>query len=193
MKEVWKNIENTNGQYQISNLGNVRSKFRYFYDINAKTTKKIYREKYILPRKDKKGYLRVQIYINDKLKNISIHKLVANAFLNKNKIKKMSFEKTIDFDKIQVNHIDTNKKNNNVENLEFCTNAYNHYHSEKFENGLKKSKKVVLYKGNEGLEFISIRKAHDFLGISISGKYKKYINTQKEYKGYLWKYKEDMQ
>jgi len=75
---------------------------------------------------DQQGYQRVGLYIgNYKHKTIKVHRLIAETFINNTLNKK------------DVNHIDGNKSNNNVINLEWCTRSENMKHA--FKIGLKKS------------------------------------------------------
>ena len=107
MKEIWKDIKGYEKLYQVSNLGNVRRiKF-----INNRTQKdKIKMLKLI---KDKKGYLKINLWKNNKSKMFLVHRIVAETFiLNPNNLP-------------QVNHKDENKSNNCVENLEWCSQKYN--------------------------------------------------------------------
>ena len=74
---------------------------------------------------DKQGYQRVGLYVgNYKSKTIKVHRLVAETFIDNIENKK------------DVNHIDGNKSNNNVSNLEWCTRSENVKHS--FRVGLSK-------------------------------------------------------
>lgn len=112
-KEIWKDIINFEGIYQVSNLGRVRSldRIRYHPQGQMKLKGKILSQ--FLGAKD---YLYVRVQ-NKKSNTSRVHRLVATAFLpNPN-------------NKEQVNHRDGIKDNNNVENLEWCTNFENQKHS----------------------------------------------------------------
>ena len=105
--EIWKDIKGYEGLYQISNKGRVKS-------LNYRRTGK---EKILISSDDGKGYLCVKLCKNNKIKNHKIHRLVAQAFLpNPDNLP-------------EVNHQDTNTSNNCVENLEWCTHAYNMHYS----------------------------------------------------------------
>lgn len=107
MQEIWKNIKGFEGKYKVSNLGNV-----YSYKSHRNLS----------PYSDKKGYLRVDLFCNKgKRKTKKVHRLVAEEFI------------TLNNDLRQINHIDKDPSNNNVNNLEWCTNLHNQKHS--WENG----------------------------------------------------------
>ena len=114
--EIWKDIPNTDGIYQASNTGKIRS-----------TT---YRGKPRLhelkPQKQNAGYLTVCLAINNIHKTCLVHRLVAITFLEK------------PFDCDFVNHKDENKMNNNVDNLEWCTKSYNSIYYLNFDENRKK-------------------------------------------------------
>lgn len=105
----------------ISNFGNVLSTKRKIWNGKGYYTK----ESAILkPIENHKGYFTVRITFDDKKKTLPIHRLVALSFIqNPNNLP-------------QVNHIDGDKKNNNVKNLEWCDNSYNQLHA--FRIGLHK-------------------------------------------------------
>lgn len=109
MKEIWKDIPEYEGKYRISNLGNVKS-------INYHNTKK---ECTLSPAKDAKGYLRCSLSKNNILKTFKVHRLVAQSFIPN------------PLELPQVNHIDGNKLNNAVNNLEWCDNSMNQIHAYK--------------------------------------------------------------
>lgn len=119
--EVWEDIEGYEGGYKVSNKGRVRSLDRRI-DSGNKSQKCV--GKIFVGKVNKFGYLTVTISVNSKKKNLSVHRLVAQSFIPNPK------------NKPQVNHIDGNKLNNNVENLEWCTAQENIRHA--WENGLMK-------------------------------------------------------
>lgn len=107
--EVWKPVKGYEKQLAVSNMGRVKSFMR---DPCG----------YILkPSEDKKGYLRLRCTIERKKICFKVHRLVAEHFIENPE------------NKPQVNHKDTNKKNNRVENLEWVTNIENAHHA--IENG----------------------------------------------------------
>jgi len=103
MKEIWKDIVGYEGLYQISNLGNVMS-------LNYR--KRGYSQ-ILVPKKNNRGYLWVELKSNGKRKCMTIHRLVANAFLDNSSALPL------------INHKDENPINNRVDNLEWCDNSYN--------------------------------------------------------------------
>lgn len=105
--EVWKDIEDFEGLYQVSNLGRVRSLDRI--DKNGQ-----FRNGRVLADKhNNRGYHTIALYRGGNTKYWLIHRLVAIAFLdNPDSLP-------------EVNHKDENKANNAASNLEWCTSAYN--------------------------------------------------------------------
>lgn len=102
MQEIWKDVVGYEGYYKVSNLGRVKSLDR----INNKGVTQIGR---VLKCGYRSGYKSVALSKNGKSVSCVIHRLVAIAFVpNKN-------------NKPQVNHIDEDKNNNNVNNLEWVT------------------------------------------------------------------------
>ena len=111
MEEIWKDIViekngklfDFTGKYEVSNLGNVRS-------LNYMHTGK---KQVLRPALGKDDYLRIGLYYNGKREDFFVHRLVATVFLpNPDNLK-------------EVNHIDENKQNNSVMNLEWCDRIYN--------------------------------------------------------------------
>lgn len=93
--EIWKNINGYNGKYQISNLGRIR-------DTNYRNTNKIKIRKIQI---NNWGYQYVRITENGKIIHYFIHRLVYETFIGKIP------------ENMQVNHIDENKTNNSISNL----------------------------------------------------------------------------
>lgn len=113
MQEIWKDIKNYEGLYQVSNLGNVRSLNRIVSCNIKNNNKAIKKGKILKPNKKRNGYLQVCLLNKQKRKYCNIHRLVAETFIpNLNHLS-------------QVNHIDENKDNNCVDNLEWCSPKYN--------------------------------------------------------------------
>lgn len=108
-KELWKPIRGYESLYKVSNLGNVFS---------------IRRNIILKPIHNGKKYCYVILPKNKYRKQFSIHRLVAIHFIPNV------------FNKPQVNHIDGDKSNNRVDNLEWCTNDENRKHA--IENNLMK-------------------------------------------------------
>lgn len=110
--EVWKIL---NDNYEVSNKGQVRSISRV---IKSTFGGEYIKEGRILKQNDNgQGYLQVMLCNNGINRSERVHRLVALAFLpNPEKLPK-------------VNHKDTNKKNNTVENLEWCTQLFNVQHA----------------------------------------------------------------
>lgn len=140
MKEIWKDIAGYEGLYQVSNLGNVKSKRKILKPIDGE-------------------YKKVGLSKNGIQNTLYIHRLVANAFLeNSNNY-------------THINHKDENKHNNNVNNLEWCTNKYNINYGNAQK---KKGKQQVRYKVaqiNDNGDIIKIwnssREVAETLGLNI--------------------------
>ena len=107
MNEIWKDIDGYDGQYQVSNLGRVKSTSL----INGCGTFK--RDLIISQTDNGHGYLIVQLHKEGKRRPRYVHRLVAEAFCEKRD------------GCFCVNHLDYNKKNNLWTNLEWCTTKEN--------------------------------------------------------------------
>lgn len=119
MLEIWKDIKNYEGLYQISNFGRIKSLAKK--RING-TNFYIQKEKIMKPQLKNKRYLGIALVKNKIYKNFLVHRLVAEAFIDN------------PYALPQVNHIDCNKLNNNINNLEWCTQEQNLNHA--LRNGL---------------------------------------------------------
>lgn len=113
--EEWRDIEGYEGLYQVSNLGNVRSLMMWNGHIYKKRIKS-----YLLSKtKTTTGYWKVELSKNNKKKSHKVHRLVATAFIENSKNKKI------------INHKDFNPLNNCVDNLEWVTQKENIDYSSK--------------------------------------------------------------
>lgn len=186
MKEIWKDIEGYEGLYQVSNLGNVRSLDRYVKQKENNIQFKKGNNIYI----NKQRYSTVNLWKNNKMKTISIHRLVAKAFLNWKEYKYTNFDIGITYteNNLVINHKDNNKNNNVVNNLEWCTISYNNRYG---GNNQKKFKKVYQYNIENKLvnTYKSIQECariNKFNGRTLN----RYCHSEKKYKGFIWSLKE---
>ena len=167
--ETWKDIFDYENIYQISNKGNVR---------NIRTNKML------KPCVNSDGYYTVLLSKDGKSKSFKVHRLVATHFLKEVKI--------------QVNHKNGIKTDNNVDNLEFVTMHENIIHSwisglskGKYKNVGNRARRIIQIDkktGAEIREFNSIYEASENTGIthtSIQNCLKGRSNTSG---GYKWKY-----
>lgn len=111
--EKWIDIKEISNLYQISNLGRVRNNPKKVKNKQCYYTTK----QHILAKTpNEKGYERVRLTDGINKKTFRVHRLVAKYFVNNPE----NFK--------EVNHKDFNKKNNNFENLEWCSRMYNMRH-----------------------------------------------------------------
>lgn len=175
MEEIWKDIEGYKNLYQISNKGNVKSLKR-----KVKCKNGIYHtisEKILKPCKNGRGYLFVNLQKEGKIKNTRIHRLVANAFIQN------------PYNLQEVNHIDEDKTNNNVENLEWCTREYNVNYGYRTKLAAKaQSKKVLCVETN--IIYQSTREAERQLGLYHNNISNCCNGKQNTCGGYKWRYVE---
>lgn len=165
MEEIWKDISNFEGLYQVSNLGKVR---------NTKTNK-ILKESY-----DKRGYVVYCLY-HKKAYVKKAHRLVAETFIPNSE----HFP--------QVNHKDENKHNNNVNNLEWCSNKYNSNYGTR---GKRISKKLKIVLKKPILQILNgkiIKKWDGAIDVEKELGIKRSnicwgLKNNKKVRGYIWKY-----
>lgn len=128
MQEIWKDIPGYEGIYQASSFGRIKS-VPHMIKANINGGRRITEERFKALHKGWHGYLWVSLCKGGKAKTQSVHRVIANTFLeNKNNYP-------------DVNHKDGNKLNNNVDNLEWCTTKQNQIHAA--VNGLLGNSKKV--------------------------------------------------
>lgn len=186
-EEKKRNIKGYEGLYQISRNGVIRSLDKYLPMPNG--GEKLVKEKILKPYKNREGYLRVALSKNGKVKHYLIHRLVAEAFIdNPNNLP-------------HIDHINTDRTDNRVENLRWCT------HKENMNNSITKTKisnfmigkkgikhpssKIVLQLSKDG-ELIKkwdcIRDVYRHLNISVGHIAEVCRGKRKTAGGYIWRY-----
>lgn len=171
MNEIWKDIPNYEGEYQISNLGRVKS-FRKSSKYGSP------KEYFLKPTTRDNGYCNVTLYGKNGRHKFLVHRLVAQAFIpNPNNLP-------------QVNHKDENPMNNEVDNLEWCTNEYNNaYGTARIRMVETKSHPIeqIALDGKVVAIYRSTRIASELLGIN-RGTLKDAVRKNVHCKGYFWRY-----
>jgi len=193
--EIWKDISGYEGIYQVSNLGNIKSLKR----------KGVPQNRVLEPYLYNGGYYRIGLNKNGKTIKYSIHKLVAEAFIpNPDNL-------------LCVDHINTIRTDNNVNNLRWCTHQenmnneitkinlsdskigdknpfYEKHHSEYSKNKMSETRKIKIIQCDKyGLfikEWDSAKDAGDKLGIVPTLITRVLKNKRKHTGGYVWRYKE---
>ena len=170
--EQWKAISGYEGIYEVSDLGRVKSL-------------KYGKEKILKPQKTIGGYLHVDLCKDGKCKSITVHRLVAEAFIpNQNNLE-------------TVNHKDEDKTNNIVSNLEWMSlkdninyGTHNKRASETQINDKNKSKSVQMFdrQGNLLAAFPSTHEANRKTGIHQGSISSCCLGKLKSAGGYVWKY-----
>ena len=157
MKEEWRTYPEI-WWLQGSNLGNVRTIGRY---IKTNNGLRRVSDHVLKQHRNRNGYMQVTTSMNGKTVNISVHRIIAACFLpNQDGLP-------------EVNHIDSNRTNNRVENLEWCTRKYNRQYRNKhgisYSEAAKKNPVIAInLKTLEVLRFSSQTEAGRHLGISRS-------------------------
>lgn len=180
MQEIWKDIKNFEGLYQISNFGNVRALDKYV-NSGIKNNSKVKRKSQMLKLYDKQGYKEVVLTHNNKRHYFKVHRLVAQAFIpNPNNLP-------------QVNHKNENKHDNTVLNLEWCSSKYNCSYGNRntkiHKNTRSTSIKINQYTLDNVLvkTFYSIKEASRITKKSTTT-IRRYCSNITRDKDYIWRY-----
>lgn len=175
---IWKTIDK-NGRYSVSDNGIVK---RNSFTITDKMGRiHCYEEKILKQHSDQDGYKTVSLISGfDKPKLCKVHRLVAQAFIpNPDELP-------------CVNHINENKADNNVDNLEWCTVLYNNLYNDRAKKVGRKTSKPVYQYSLEGFFIKKWNNAQEvyretgYLASNICSCCNGKLNTA--YK-YIWKYK----
>jgi hypothetical protein len=173
--EIFKDIKGYEGYYQISNLGNIKSLSRLV--DNHSNFKKLLKEKILKASISKTGYYVIDLKKNNQRKTFKIHRLIALHFIKKIQYKNF------------VNHIDGNKLNNEISNLEWCTIKENNIHAERIglknDSGINNSRAklnindiIFIRNSNLKLKELSLLFNINQSGISKVKKFKTYKNDR---------------
>ena len=173
--ELWKDIKGYEGLYKVSSLGRVKRLNRIVTEHTGNI--RHLKEKILKGGKYPNGYKFICLRKNNENKNVMIHRLVAQSFISNSN------------NKLCVNHIDGNKSNNSVENLEWCTHSENLKHAVNIgliENQCKIMRKVkVITPYNEIINFTDMKECCSFFGFK-----KGWLQNRIRKHGLIFKYNE---
>ena len=178
--ENWRTIEGTNGNYSVSDLGNVRRNEHYTEVTPGNFSH--YKERLLKPTTESSGYLVVKLQVGKKAIVKKIHRLVAETFI----------PNTNNFP--CVNHKDENRQNNCANNLEWCTYKENANYGTRNERLQKASGiRVAQYTLDGRLVKIwdSISQASQYFGCKSTSSIRRVCKKEKgrrSYKGFVWRY-----
>lgn len=164
--EEWKPIPDFEGIYEVSNYGRIKS-------LARNGTKGGLLKQHI----DRYGYLKVVLHKGNKPYYFTVHRLVANAFIENPE------------NKATVDHIDCNRTNNHADNLRWCTVKENVLYSHKLGRQKWNAKPLIGIspEGNK-FEFISQHEAERITGVTQSNVGKCANGKIKTVKGWVFKY-----
>jgi hypothetical protein len=157
--EEWRDVVGYEGLYQVSNTGKIFS---------------LYKNKLMKHKLDKAGYCVIGLTKNEKQKVLKVHRLVASAFLD-------DFEEK-DKLKYHVDHIDGNKQNNNVSNLQMLTH-YDNCFKRTGSNAHQIIKAIHMESGKEYI-FNGQNEAARVLGVNQGNIYNTLAGKIKQTQGY---------
>lgn len=155
--EIWKDIGEYAGLYQVSSIGRVKALAREITNKNGELQR--YPEKILKPDVNSRGitpYYRVTLCKNHQTKKYSVHRLVAEAFIDNPENKPF------------INHIDNNGINNVVCNLEWCTHSENMIHAQN-QGRLFSSQSLGGKNGSRAAVSRAIKDSEDMVGKVFNG------------------------
>ena len=176
MEEIWRDIKGYEGLYQVSNMGRVKA-------LERIDNKKRRLKERMLAFSPSNGYKVVHLYKNGVQKSFSVHRLVGEAFIPNPKNEPC------------INHRDENKLNNNVDNLEWCTQKYNNnYGTHNKRSGDKRGKRVIQFdlNGNEIRRWVSSAEARRYYGVGKTAICDACRKHKGKSHGYLWQYESEV-
>ena len=165
MQEIWKDVVGYEGIYQVSNTGKVRNIRGYI----------------LSPADNGNGYLRFSLYKSKKVCSTQyLHRLIAEAFIpNPDKLS-------------EINHKDENKKNNNIDNLEWVTHVENCNYGTRIQRYSEKALKPVKQIDSNGKTlavYPGVIKATRALGLNSKSAITNCIAGRSKYcRGFKWEY-----
>ena len=186
MEEIWKDIEGYEGIYQVSNLGRVRSLEQVRTKPHPRNTSMtmtyITKGKVLKQRKHPAGYWTVMLYKDKVAETRTVHRLVAEAFIpNPNNLP-------------EVNHIDENKENSRVDNLEWVTKSGNMRHGTCGERMGRKHWKAIVQMTIDG-KFVKrwdcAKHASEELGLHHSAIISVCRGKANSHGGFRWRYADE--
>lgn len=186
--EIWKSVKDYEGLYEISNLGRIKSCDRI---VNFGKQKRLSKGIILTINTAGSNYNHIKLSKNGVIKRKYIHRLVCEAFIPNPD------------NKPEINHINEDKRDNRVQNLEWVTKKENMNRNnigkrvwEKAKlykySGLNK-KIVGQYKDGELIKKYSPIKAVIDDGFELSCVYDCLKGKAKQHKGYTWKYEENLE
>jgi len=153
MEEIWKDIKGYEGLYEVSNLGRVK-RLKCLRNNRYNKPSWYTKPKIMKPWDNGNGYQVVTLRKDKKRQNYYLHRLVAENFISNTG------------GKMQVNHIDYNKSNNRVNNLEWVTIKEN------IEWSRPNYAKHHISKTNTGFRYITFREKHNVYRVTLNQKEK---------------------
>lgn len=178
--EIWKEITGYEGYFEVSNLGNFRSKDRIIrYKSNGT---RLYPGKSLKTETVVEGYQRIVLMKGAIKKRYMCHRLVAQEFVPNPDNKPF------------VNHINGNKADNRAENLEWVTQSENELHSHSILGNTMKGKthprkvEATFIKEGDRIVFNSMSDAIKFLGTGCIEGLKKAIVADRVYHNFKWRF-----